>query len=461
MDIQNTKSSPLTTKVTITLDPEDYKEKYDKELKKYGQKVQLKGFRKGKTPMGMIRKLYGRGILADVINHEVQHAIGHYLEDEKIDVLGQPIPSEDQETYDFDPVTLESFTFSFDVASQPEISLDHINKDVTSTRYLIEVTDEDVDKELEHIRNSMGTNEEPEDGVAENDIVYFNAREWAEDGLKEDGWETKFSVLVKMLNDEIKDKLIGSKPGEKLNFDIYELEKDRTQDSVKKYFLNMKEEDEDKEVGRIFEGEIEQISRRIPAEMNEEFFTNAFGNEEIKDEESAKAFIREKIEERLLQDSDALLFRDFQEYVIEKTPVELPDDFLKRLLKLQNEKVSDEDIEKDYPSFAENFRWQLVEGKVAEKEGLEVTSEEIVKHLREQVTRYLSQYGYMGDMIEQTVMNLVKDQEQVRRASAEIMTEKVMHALKDYFSIEDKTVTRDEFKELVDKKPADRQPSLF
>ena len=220
-------------------------------------------------------------------------------------------------------------------------------------------------------------------------------------------------------------------------------------------------EDEEKEVGRIFEGEIEQVSLRIPAEMNEEFFTNAFGNEEIKDEESAKAFIREKIEERLLQDSDALMFRDFQEYVIEKTPVELPDDFLKRLLKLQNEKVSDEEIDKDYPAFAENFRWQLVEGKLVEKEGLEVTSEEIVHHLREQVTRYLSQYGYMGDMIEQTVKNLVKDQEQVRRASTEIMTEKVMHALKDHFSIDDKTVSRDDFKELVDKKPVDRQPSLF
>lgn len=461
MDIQNTQSTPLVSKVTITLTPEDYKEKFQRELANYGKKVQLKGFRKGKTPAGMIRKLYGRSILADVINHEVQHAMGHYLEDNGMQILGQPIPSEDQKHYDFDPESLVPFEFSFDVANQPTIDLSHVNDQVTFNRYVIEVTDEDVDRELDYIRNSLGKNEEPEDGVGEDDIVYFKAREMDEQGIKEDGVESSFSVMVKLINEDVRKEVLGAMPGKVVKFDIFELEKDRTEQSVRKYFLNLADDD-DREVGRIYEAEIEQISRRVPAEMDDEFFKQAFG-EEASNEDEARAYIRKKIGERLEQDADALLFRDFQDYLMKKTPVELPDDFLKRLLKLQNENVSEDDIEKDYESFTENFRWQLIEEQLAKKDGLEVTSEEIVHHLQHRVSGYFSQYGYMGDMsdmVNQTVMRLLKDQEQVRRASAEIMTDKVMSSLKDHFALSDQEVSRDRFKELVDQKVEDRQPSL-
>lgn len=461
MDILNTEINAMVSKVTLTLTPEDYKDKFEKELNNHGKKVQLKGFRKGKSSKGMIRKLYGRSILAEVINHEVQHAMGHYLEDQGMQILGQPIPSEDQKTFEFDPMSLESFEFSFDVAKQPEINLDHVADSTKFTRYVIEVTDEDVTRELDYIRNSMGKQIEPED-VQEDDIVYFIAREKDEQGLKAGGYETKFSVMVKVLADDVKKQIQGRKVGERISFDIFELEPDRAEESVKKYFLNLEEGDE-REMGRIFEGEIEQISRRVPAEMDEAFFKQAFG-EEVNNEEEARNFLQGRIRERLAQDADALLFRDFQDYLLAKTNVELPDDFLKRLLKMQNENVSEEEVEKDYDKFAENFRWQLIEEKLSKSNELEVTSEEIVRHLTERVSGYFGQYGYMGDMsdmIHQTVMRLVKDEEQVRRAGAEIMTDKVMQALKGQFGVDDKEVSRDRFKELVEQKAEDRQASLF
>jgi trigger factor len=459
MRIETKDVSPQLKQVIINLEPSDYQENFKKALNKHSKEVQIKGFRKGKTPIGMVRKLYGKSILADIINEKIQKAISDYLQDGEIEVIGQPLPSENQMEFSFDPVHLESFEFSFDIAIAPQLDLEFISEQTEFTRYVEQVTEEEVNKEIDNLRLKFGRDENPEDNILEDDLVYFHVREMKDGKVKEGGHESNFPILAKTLDEKYKDLVIGAKVGDKVEFDIYQLEAGRSEEAVKKYFLQIEDAYESELPGPDFEGEIVKINRKVKAEMNEEFFVAAF-NGEAKDEDTAKEMIRNWIEVYRAENSDALLFKDFEAYLQRKIDFPVPSDFVKRLVKEQNEKITDEQVNQEIEGIEENIRWQLLEEKLVKMGGIEVSGEEIVQHLRKRVVQYFSQFGYMEDMVNETLMRLVKDEAQVRQAAAELKTEKVMHFLKTRFSIHDEVVNRDRFKELVEKESEDRQKKL-
>ena len=461
MEIQNNRIDEQLSKLTITLTPDDYSGKFQNELSKQTKKVQLKGFRKGKTPIGMIRKLYGKSILADVINTAVQEAVETYLKENDIDVLAQPIPSEEQKTFDFDPVNLTEFEFSFDIAEKPAIQIDHVSDSVSFRRYVRKVDAETVKKELENLRKRAGERVTATDEVQEDDVVALEAVELENGEPREGGHECKFSLLLKAASAGAKKEILGKNTGDSFQYNVYELEENRSKEDVHKYLLDI---EEDAEPNEMFSFTIAEITRIAPAELNEEFFEKAFGENQIKTEEEALKFIEDRLNEYELNRANSVMYRDFQDYLIAKTEVAIPESHLKRLLAFQNENVSEEDIDKDFDKFLESFKWQLIEDRLAKEYDIKVENEEIVNHLRENISAYFSQYG-MGhgaeELINSTLMRIVKDQEQVNRAATEVLTNKLMDKLKETFSVKDEEVSEEKFAEISKLTSQERQEALF
>lgn len=449
----------LNIVLDINLTKEDYEPKFKSELNKYRKKAHIKGFRKGKTPLGFIKKMYGTAVLAEVINEQIQNALNGHIEEEKLNVLGQPIPVDDQEELDFDPSNLKDFNFKFELGLAPEFELAGLDSGTSFNRHAVEIEDTMIDEDLENARKRGGEQTPVEGAIEENDMVSFNAEELDGDQPKENGWATTFSVLVNQLSSEdFKKELMSKKTGDKVKFNINELEADKDEEYIRKYFLNVSEEDKDVEIGAEFEAEIGEVKRVMPAELNQEFFDKAFGEGKVSSEEEARAKIGEEIQKYFDRQAESLLFRDFREKLMEVNDVKLPDQFLRRWLKMSNENVTDEDIEKEYDVFAENLKWSLIRGKATQKFELEVTDEEIVEGFKDRVRSY---FGGYGDelIILNTANRLMEDSKQVDQMYQELISDKLFHAVKEVVTIEDQKISSKDFEEEIKKARAAMEPT--
>lgn len=271
MKVSRKDSEALTTVLDITLEKSDYLDKYNNELKKIRQKAAMKGFRQGKTPMSIVRKMYGQQVLAETINSLLQEKMTKAVEDEKIDLVTSPIMTEDQVNYDFDPKNLEDYTFSFEMGMIPEIDLKGADESSSITTYKILVDEDIVSKEFDLVRKRMGSEVEVEKEINNEDRVTIEAVELDDKGkVVKKGWETSFQVLVNTMDEKYIKAIEGKDVGFEFDFDINEIEKNRDEKYVKKYLLNLDEEEE-KEIGNSFHGKIANIIRIELAEVNQEF----------------------------------------------------------------------------------------------------------------------------------------------------------------------------------------------
>ncbi|MEM1322119.1 MAG: trigger factor [Bacteroidota bacterium] len=441
----------LNAVLKVSLEKGDYEGKLKSELNKYRKKAHMKGFRKGKTPIGLVKKMYGNAVLADVINELLQSSLNNYMTEEKLNILGQPLASADQEELDFDINELNDFNFSFDLGLAPEFELEGLTTDNSFERYAVTVDEAMIDEDMANIRKRGGEQGEVEDEIVEGDMVELNADELDGDQIKENGWATTFKVLVdaKTATERFREEVLGKTKGSKIRIDINEVEVDRDETYVQKYLLNVEEGDDPTEIGSQFEATINSVTRVIPAELNEEFFKKAFGEDSnVKTEEEARAKIEEEIVKYYDRQAENLLFRDFQKDLIEKNPLSLPDAFLKRWLKASNDTVSEEVIEKEYESFAENLKWSLVRGKMVKKFDLKVGEEEIFEGFKNRVRQY---FGGYGDelVILNTANRLMEDGKQVDQMYQELISERLFTAIREVVGIEDKSIGSKEFDEVI------------
>lgn len=458
MSITRNEKSANEVELVLQLPISDYEPKLKSELQKYRQKANMKGFRKGKVPVSVIKKMYGRGILADLINEMLQKELSGYITDEKLDILGQPLPSESQETYDFEINNLVDFEFRFDVGLAPAFEVAGIEGE-SYEQLKVEVTDEMIDDELEATQKRAGNMENQESDFEESDGITFNAKELEGDALKNKGFETSFKVLIQDIQDEdLRKQVLESKIGDTVRFDIFDLEKDKTDEYVRKYLLQLDEEEMDREVGREFEATIEQVDRLIPAELNEEFYNKAFGEGEVTSEEEARAKIKEHIENMYKGQSEALLYRSFQERLLELNTPALPDEFLKRWLKSGQETLNDEDLDKQYPDFEKGLLWSLIERKIGEKFEVEVGVEDVRQAMRDQLKQYMGGYAVEDSMLDGYVDRMMQNQEQVEKVFQEKRSDKIFEALKEAVTIEEKFLPLDEFEARLQEARAASQP---
>ena len=438
----------LNATLTVTITPDDYLPKVDSELQKYRKNAQLKGFRKGKTPLNFIRKMHGKAILVDSINEILQNKMHQYLTEETFNIIGQPLSSENQEEIDFNLSEKKDYVFSFDIGLAPEITTNGLDKNAKYDFLEVKIPDEKIDETIADLRLRAGESANVDDAVKAKDIIAINAEELDGDEVKKDGWACTFNVLVDDITDTYRNEFMGKKKEDKVRFDVYDLEANKDEEFVKKYLLQIQENDENPEVGKMFEGTIADVSRKQEAELNQEFFDKVFGEGKIKSEAEMRTFIAEQMGKQFEAQTNGLLFREVQEKLIEQNKVDLPDAFLRRLIKNNNPEVNPEELEKDFDKVKDNLRWNLIKGEIQKRFEIEVTEEMLLEAFKDRVRGY---FGGYGDelIILNTANRLMEDKQQVNQMYEELISERVFESIKQEVTLNTKSVTEEELKEKV------------
>ena len=452
MKIKFDKSDELTALLELEIEPTDYQKDFEDELKKYKAKAQMKGFRKGKTPLGFIKKMYGKSVLAEKINTKLQTSIYDYLKEENIEILGDPLPNDTQEQIEFDEKNLKAYTFKFDLGLSPDFDVVGADEKASYEKTKVTVTDKMIQDEIESYRKRAGEQKPTDLVIEENDLVKIQAEELDGDSPKKDGWASEFVISVDLAEDEIKDSLLKLKNGDEFTFDINKLEKNRDEEYVKKYFLQVGEEDMEKEIGNMFKGKIVEVKRLELAEVNQEFFDKLFGEGKINSEDELKEKIKENLQGYFDKQSTSLMYREIMDALVEKNSFDLPQPFLKRWLKITNEGTEEEKIEQEFSGFLDNLKWTLIKSKLAKRLDVSVEPEELQSFLTEKVRGYFGNYGYGNaddSMIQQMVTNLSQDKQQVQSAYNEIEANKLFEAIGTKIKIEEKAISSEDFSELV------------
>lgn len=297
----------LNAVLTLTLDKSDYEGRWLDELKKYKGKAQIKGFRKGKTPLSVIKKMYGKALLADVVNDLVQTKLSEYLKEKDLNILGYPLSSQDQEIFDFDLKNLGEYVFKFDLGMAPEFEVQGAGEEDRYSRYDVVINEDMLNDEVENARRQLGKQEEVEEDILENDIIELEVKELDGDSVKESGVTNTFSVLVNTISDEsVKERLLKSKKGDSLKVNLLELEEKANDEYVRNYYLGLDKEDTT-EFNAEFEATVNSVKRLVPAELDQEFFDKFFGEGEVSSEEEMRDKIKENIKVHYDKQADALL----------------------------------------------------------------------------------------------------------------------------------------------------------
>ena len=449
MNITRENIDDLNAVLKIQVEKADYDGNVEKVLRDYRKKANIKGFRPGMVPIGLIKKMYGKAVQIDEINKVVTDNIQKYLTDEKIEILGDPLPKiNDDEKIDFD--TQESFTFSFDLGLAPafEIKLSIKNK----VLYYEIDADEKMKKDyLENYTRRYGKFEKAELSE-EKDMLKGKIEALDADGNPiADGLSVDDTTLsIDIIKDKkIKKQFIGIAEKETVDFDLRKAFPNENEIAG----LLKKQKDEVAEINGNFRITVNEISRFHPAEINQVLFDSIYGEGVVSSEEDFRKKIDEEITTNLKHESDYKLSLDLKKLASDKTDLELPEDFLKRWLLKVNEKTTEEHIEKEFDTFRHDLKWQLIRNKVASMNDVKITEEELQKEA-ENITRYqFRQYGLFY-ATEEHVSNYAKEtlkrEEDAKRIADKILEEKVIELLKGMVKLENKTVSIEEFNKLFE-----------
>lgn len=443
-EVVKTDTDQLTATLTVTIKPEDYLPAVNKELNKIRREGSFKGFRKGKTPMSFLRKMFGMRTLIQSVNDILDSEIQKYLVDKQLDIIGHPLPSENQEKLDFNLKDKKDYTFSFDIGLVPEFDLQGLNGDNHFEYFKVAAPEEKVTETLEDIRKSSSSRVSVDEPIEENDIIAINVDELDDEGnIKENGWATTFNILVSDITDDYRAEVIGKQKDEKIRFDIYNFEEGKDRDFVEKYLLNVKENDDNPEIGNMFEGTIADITRLKEAEMDQAFFDRVFGEGEVTSEAEAKDKIRENMENQYDSQANGLLFRDFKHDLLEKNKMALPDAFIRKFIKFKSPDITAAKLEESLEPTKDNLRWSLIIGEMKQQFGLEVSDEDILESFKDRVRGY---FGGYGDelIVLNTANRLMEDENQVNQMYEELLASKVFESIRDNVTLNNTSITAEE-----------------
>lgn len=448
MKVTQEKKANLSLEVKVHIEKSDYEPRLEKALKDYRRRVNLPGFRQGHVPMGIIKKRFGKSLLADEINQLLDESIRGYVQEQKLDVLGSPMPAENkEETGNWDDP--EDFTFFYDVALAPEFEVNISNKNSFEfTR--MEVTEKMIDEQVENLTRRYGKLEDAQQSSEKDmllgDFVELNENlEIAEGGIFHYG-----NISIEYLKDEETKKLLtGLKPGDHVNVDPRKVSSD-DKDLARMLGIDAAQVPS---VQGMFRFNVKEIKSMKPAEINQEFFDKVFGEGGVSSEEEMRNKIREELVNMYEADSEKLFKREVMKQLESKLKLDLPDDLLKRWIMMSNEKpISPEQLENDYPEYARGLRWSLIENKLIREFEVKVEYDELLAHFKDLIAGNFKQYG-MPPPPDEELTNYAKDamknQDQVRSASENLYDRKVMAALREKAKVKEVTLPYEKFVEFA------------
>ncbi len=445
MKISRNDINDLNSVITISVEQDDIQDKVDKTLKDYRKNANIPGFRQGHAPMSMIKSKYEDAVKFDEINKLLQNSIQEYIKEQDLVLLGQPLP-ETKEELDLNSFPID---FNYEIGISPKVAVD-LSK-ISVPKYEIKVSDEDIDKSIDSLRKQYGSSEET-DTVEENSFMKVDVK------AKDD-----FFREITLWVDQTKNpkEFEGKKVGDVVKVNAQDLYKDPHN---LEYQLGLTHSE-----SHTFNEELEITIKEIkiikPAEINEEFFQKAFPNEDVKNEEEARAKLKEETQEYYQRESDNQMLNNVTEQLLETVQFDLPDEFLKKFIKNnQEEPMTDEQVEEEYEKSKKALRYQLIEGQILSDNKVQITPEQIMETAKADVKNRLKSYGYSDVSDEDAVQyaqQMLQNEQQVRQISNQLLQQNLADIFKENVKLEPKEVSFDEFIEIVkssnDKEMAENQ----
>ena len=427
-----------TSVLKVVVGEADYAESVDKALREYKRKANIPGFRPGMVPMGVVRKMFGKGVVAEQAYKLASNSVFEYLQKENIDYVGDVIPSDEQGDFDFENNT--EHEFMFEIGEAPKVEMELSAKDKLTY-------------------NSIKVDKKMLAGYKENYLRRYGRLAEVEKVEKDEALtvtldngdmriEDAYVGLISM-SDEERAPFIGKKVGDKMDVNINELYKSASQRAS---ILQVKEA-ELESVNPAFSLEITQVRQFANPELNEEFFKMAFPAGDVKNEEELDAFLSAEIEKELARESDYLFTIRVRNFLMEKAQLQMPEEFLKRWLYVINEgKFSKEEIEKDFAGFVQMFTWNYLQKHFIQSANLTVTAEEAEAEAKEFAKAQLAQYGMPSapeEMVANFAKQILENKEQAQKIYEKLYEVKVVEYVKSQVKVTTKAVSADEFAKLA------------
>ena len=444
MQITKSEIKDMTGVITMVVEPADYQEEVQKELRQIRQKANIPGFRPGMVPVGLVKKMYGKGVMADVINKTIGAKLGEYIEAEKLNILGDPLPNEEL-TPEMNLDEQDTFTFAFDIAVAPEFDakLDGKSK---LTEYKIEVTDEMVENQVKSYASRFGEYVDAEE-VQEGDVLKGLLKEV---GNETDPIQKENAVLnPQYMKDKKQAKLFaGKKLGDVVTFNPL-----KAFDSPIEVgsLLGIKKE-EAENVKSDFTFEIQGITRHKDAAIDGELFAKVYGANNIQDEAEFRAKVKEEIEANMAEDSKYKFGLDAKEAIMKKLEkLAFPTAFLRRWVLATNKDMTEEQLDKDFDGMLNELKWHLAKDQLMKAFDIKIEKEDVDAYAKEVARMQFMQYGLMH-VEEQYLQNfadqMLKDEKQLRGIIERVAENKIYAALKNVAKVEEKKISHADFGKL-------------
>ncbi len=452
MNVSLTNVDSVNAILQITVAKADYQEKLDNALKTFRKKANIPGFRPGTVPMGMVKKMYGKSVLAEEINKLVGENLYNYIQENKLNVLGEPLPNEEkQQPIDF---SVEGdYDFFFDLALAPEMKLALSKKDKI-TYYAIEVNEELVEKQIDSYKANYGKYDKVEEGAKETDLIRGKISELEDGKVKEGGIFVEDGIVMpSYMKDETEQaKFVGAKAG-----DVIVFNPGKAYDGNEAEISSMLHIDKNavEAIAPEFQFAITEITRYKEAELDQDLFNKVFGEGVITTEADFREKVKETISDQFAPDSDYKFLLDAKELLEKKVgDLQFPDAFLKRWLIASGEERTAESVENDYPKILADLRFHLIKEQIAKDFDVKIENEDMKIIAMQAARAQFAQYGMMNlpeEMVENYANDMLKNKDNARNLLDRAMENKIIDVLKTKLGVEEKVISLDEFRKFFEK----------
>lgn len=441
MNISKKDIDQLNAELTITVGPSDYEERVNNALKRVQRQAAMPGFRPGKVPAGLIKKQYGKSILADELNKLLNDTLHQYINENQLEILGNPMPK-DEHLVDFDGST--EYTFKYDLGLAPKFDF-KVDANQSFTYNTVKIDDELIEKYLKDVRRNYGKPSNPE-VAEEKDVLYVDIVELdAENNIVAGGVFKSSSIGIERLkNEAAKKKFIGAKKDDKVVIAADELYDTALDKSIS---LGIS-----KEAAEDFHANLQvtvrNIARMEDAELNQELFDKIYGAGAVSTLEEFKDKVKSELALMFAQDTDRRFFNEVEQQLVEKLNLQLPDEFLKRWLMAVNEKpITKEQLDTEYPSYAKSMQWKLIENKIIKNHEITVTADEAKDETKSYVRSQYARYGQTPteEEVNKIADSILAKEAEIQKIFENLYSKKVLDLMKSNFKLEMKEVSYDDF----------------
>lgn len=440
MDITLDKINKTEAVIKISLKEADYQSAVSQKIRDYSKKANIKGFRPGKVPEGMIRKMYGKALLVDEINHMLSHKLTDYLRASDLQFLGEPLPNREKaDKINWDAQKDFEFEYSIGFANEFELAID---KKLKIERFTIKIDDQVINETIENLQRQFG---EPEiaDTVQEKDYVFGEMK--SGDG----SIDKEIKVDTKELDKGTLKKFRGAKTGDQLTIDPKEFYKNPNQ---LKYQLGLMDEEFKKLKGKLTYT-IKGIQRSKEVPVNQDFFDKTFGPGAVDSLEAFRAKVKDEVSKSYVREEEQYFHYKLRELLLEKAKIELPKEFLKRWLKETNEEMSDEILTKEFDSYARELQWSLIKNKIIKSQNLRLENEEVVNEAKNMIRNQFAASGLLEgfeDQLDAFANNYLQGENgnNYMKVHNQVQQRKVMEYLTREITVKDKEITLEAFRKL-------------